>query len=60
MLRAFLKLRPECAVVVLTEEADPKWTRTAGEAVLLPFHAPLQRVVLALVDARGMAVRRTR
>jgi hypothetical protein len=60
MLRALIKLRPECAVVILAEEADQKWDNTAGTAVLLPIHASLQSIVLALVDARGMAVRRAR
>lgn len=60
MLRAFLRLRPDCAVVAVTEDAGDKWSSVAGEVVLLAVHAPLPKLVMALIDARCMAVRRSR
>ncbi len=59
MLRALIKLHPAGAVVVLTDTPGDDHGALNSEAVFLPARAASQVVTLAMVDARGMAARRS-
>ncbi len=58
LVRAMLKIRPATALVVLGEDDTPKADDLTDEVVLVPAHASSDRILMALIDARRMAVRR--
>lgn len=58
LVRAILKLRPSTALVVLSEADQPDAADLAGNVVILPALADTDRILMALIDARHMAVRR--
>jgi len=58
LLRAILKVKPACGVVVLHNSADVASRDLSEDVVFLPASADIGRVILGLIDAKGMAVQR--
>jgi PAS domain-containing protein len=60
LLRAVLKLRPDAGVVVLSDDIEGDSEGLQGDIAFIPLHAPIGRLLPALVEARGLAARRAR
>ena len=60
LLKAVLKLRPSAGVVVLTEQAGAEFKTLAGDVVFAEAHADPDSLLMALVEAKGQAVRRSK
>jgi signal transduction histidine kinase len=61
LLRAVLKLRPPAAVAVVTEQPGAaEWRALASQVSVVSEHAAAGRMVLALIEAKGHAIRRAR
>jgi hypothetical protein len=61
LLRAVLKLRPQAAVTVLAEQPGAaEWQALASAISVVSEHAAPGQMVLALIEAKGHAIRRGR
>jgi signal transduction histidine kinase len=60
LLRAVLKLRPEAAVVVLSDDVEGDAKGLEGQIVFVPMEAAPDRILSALVEAKAFAARRAR
>jgi len=60
LLRAVVKLRPSAGIVVIAEQATPEAMSLSKEVVSVPPRTDTNAIILAMVEARGMAVKRVR
>jgi len=58
LLRAILKVRPACGVVVLCENVEISSRGLTDDIVFLSSGAEISRVVLGLIDSKGLAAHR--
>lgn len=59
LLRAILKLRPHAALAVVSEHThNADWQMLAAQLTTVPEHASTGQMILALIEAKGQAVRR--
>lgn len=60
LLRAVLKLRPSAGVVVLTEQDASEFKTLVGDVVFAGAYADPDSLLMALVESKGKAVRRSK
>ena len=58
LLKAILKVRPACGVVVLCENPETSSRGLTDDIVFLATTAEISRVVLGLIDSKGLAAHR--
>jgi hypothetical protein len=58
LLRALLKLRPSAGIVVLCESPGPDSAGLAGDIVFTAADTPPNEVILAIIEARSLALKR--
>ena len=58
LLKAILKIRPACGVVVLCENAETSSRGLTDDIVFLATTSEVSRVVLGLIDSKGLAAHR--
>ncbi|MDP6525481.1 MAG: hypothetical protein QGI24_05990 [Kiritimatiellia bacterium] len=58
LLKAILKIRPACGVVVLCENAEISSRGLTDDIVFLATTSEVSRVVLGLIDSKGLAAHR--
>ena len=59
LLKALLKLRPSAGFVALTEQEGEALKSLVGDVVFADTHADPNRILMAMIEAKGQAVRRS-
>lgn len=59
LLRAVVKLRPDLGLVVLTDSPDESWRNPRDDIAHLPYHAPPEAVLTAMIRSRELVAARS-